>query len=294
MRQWRVVDTNFLRSPLLDCYFRADPGNQIIFTDHGFMELYKGPELKNLWCSLAIVSRYPLQVVVLKSTREIVALQSSSDYAASLAAFVDRDQTCEFRRFCEDVRRAVNGSEPELAERLLAKSRLANNCFARAHANAGLTGQAAVRAVAASHDPGFLKQLRTRAPISSDGGEAITKGILLLAAVLFRDHPDVGRIPSGRELPGSLVFRYALAAYLLALRWISDGGIDSVSPGTLANDLVDVTHVTYATYFDGLLSVDKRLNGLYEETDWFLRNVFITTPIQEGHVEKTPPQGQQA
>jgi hypothetical protein len=62
---------------------------------------------------------------------------------------------------------------------------------------------------------------------------------------------------------------------MLAMRWISDGGIGGVSPDKLANDLVDVTHIVYATYFDGLLSMDRRLNDIYAETDWLLRNIFV-------------------
>ena len=95
-----------------------------------------------------------------------------------------------------------------------------------------------------------------------------------VAAVLFRDHPDVETVPSAETLPNSLVFRYALAGYLLALRWISDGGINSVPTTTLTNDLADMAHVAYATYFDGVLSADGKLNELYEEVEWLLRNVF--------------------
>jgi hypothetical protein len=100
---------------------------------------------------------------------------------------------------------------------------------------------------------------------------------LEVAAILFRDHPDVEGVPTADELPHSLVFRHALAVYLLALRWISDGGVSTASPTTLANDLVDVTHVAYATCLDGVLSADRKLNELYEDADWFLRNVFTNS-----------------
>jgi hypothetical protein len=127
----------------------------------------------------------------------------------------------------------------------------------------------------AHFDPTLLKQLRTQARLSRDGAEKITTGILQVTALCFRNHPDVDRLPSGENLPDRLVLRYAVAAYVSALRWISVGGIDSVSVQRLANDLVDITHVAYATYFDGVLSEDRRLNDVYEETDW-LRNVFTT------------------
>lgn len=279
MTQWKIVDANFLRSPFLEDYFRADAGNRVVFNDHGCMECYKGPGLENLARSLDIVSRYPSQVVVLKSTREIVALQSRSGYTLTRSFLVDKDQTREFGRFCEGVRHAVRGSAPELSEQLLAKSLVANSYFARARADAELASQG-IRGIAVLYDPASLKQLRTRAPISADGGQVIIRGVLEVAAVLFRDHPDVDSVPTADELPGSLVFRHALAAYLLALRWISDGGVGSASPTTLANDLVDVTHVAYATYFDGVLSADGKLNDLCEDLDWFLRNIFTISLME--------------
>jgi len=275
--QSKIVDANFLRSPLLEDYFRANASNRVVFSDHVSMECYKGSGLANLSRSLNIVSRYSSQVVVLMSTREIIASQSRSSYTTTPPALVDKNQTRAFRRFCEGVRHAVDGRAPDLEGHLLVKSRLANDHFARVLADAEV-GSQAIRAITAQFDPTLLKQLRTHAPISSEGAEAITTGILQVAAILFRDHPDVDRMPSGERLPGSLVFRYAVAAYVLALRWISDGGIDSVPVKRLSNDLVDVTHVAYATYFDGVLSADRKLNDLYEEADWLLRNVFTTGP----------------
>ena len=273
MSRTLLVDANFLRSPLLEDYFRVDSGNRVVFSDHVSMECYKGLGLTNLSRSLDIVSRYPSQVVVLIGTRKIVALQSTSAYATTPAALIDKKQTREFGRFCEGVRLAIEGRAPDLEEQLLAKNHVANSNFTRLRADAEFGGPA-IRAIAAQCDPALLKQLRTHAPVSSDGAEAIATGIMLVAAVLFRDHPDVETVPSGETLPNSLLFRNALAAYLLALRWISDGGIDSVPTTTLANDLVDVTHVAYATYFDGVLSADRKLNELHEEANWLLRNVF--------------------
>lgn len=189
MSNWNVVDANFSRSPLLENYLRADVGNYVVFTDHGCMESYKGPGLKNLSRSLDIVSRYPSQVVVLKSTRKIVALQSKSSFTTSRDEFVDRDQTREFRQFCAAVRCAAIGiAAPWLAEQLLAKGEVANNHFARLLKDAEL-GSQAVRTLGASYDASLLKQLRTRAPISDDGVQTIINGILWLAAILFRDHP---------------------------------------------------------------------------------------------------------
>ena len=42
----------------------------------------------------------------------------------------------------------------------------------------------------------------------------------------------------------------------------------------LANDVVDMNYVAYATYFDGVLSRDKKLLRIYRQADWYVREVF--------------------
>jgi hypothetical protein len=43
----------------------------------------------------------------------------------------------------------------------------------------------------------------------------------------------------GRELPYTFIFRYALAGYLVALRWMAVGGAKNVKPEKIRNDVVD-------------------------------------------------------
>lgn len=272
MSLWKVVDANFLRSSLLEDYLRAGD-NYVVVTEQGCMECYKGSGLRNLSASLDIVGRYPSNVVILHGARHIVALQSKSGYGTPREEFIDWDQTRNFREFWRAVRLAASGGAPTVAGELHAKRQLASEYFARTLRDAELMGQG-VRLLATSVDPALRKHLRTRSALSADAKEVIITGILQVTAQLLKTHPDVEQIPGPKKLPASFIFRCALGTYLLALRWISDGGIESVPPEKLANDGVDITHVAYATYFDGLLSADRKLNDLYEEAAWFLDNVF--------------------
>jgi hypothetical protein len=43
----------------------------------------------------------------------------------------------------------------------------------------------------------------------------------------------------GRELPYTFIFRYALAGYLVALRWMAVAGAKNVKPEKSRNDIVD-------------------------------------------------------
>ena len=89
--------------------------------------------------------------------------------------------------------------------------------------------------------------------------------------MLFETHPDIPSLPKFEALKDSYIFRYTVSAYLLGLRWIMDGGLDNVSLDRFRNDMVDMSYVTYSTYFDGLLSCDKKANKLYQDTSAFLK-----------------------
>ena len=45
----------------------------------------------------------------------------------------------------------------------------------------------------------------------------------------------------GRALPYTFIFRYALAGYLVALRWMAVGGAKNVKPEKIRNDIVDAS-----------------------------------------------------
>ena len=66
------------------------------------------------------------------------------------------------------------------------------------------------------------------------------------------------------------MFRWALAGYLLSMKWLSEGGYESLPIQKLQNDIVDTAYVAYATYFDGLLSNDNKMNEIYLMTKAFL------------------------
>ena len=49
----------------------------------------------------------------------------------------------------------------------------------------------------------------------------------------------VNQCAQGRELPYTFIFRYALAGYLVALRWMAVAGAKNVKPEKSCNDIVD-------------------------------------------------------
>jgi hypothetical protein len=108
--------------------------------------------------------------------------------------------------------------------------------------------------------------------------ERLVQNVLLLAGYLFKDHPGVAELPRGPEVRNTFIFRYALCGYASILKRIADGGAGKAKPDKLRNDVIDVNYAAYATYFDGLLTADKRAGEIYAEADFLLREVFAMPP----------------
>jgi hypothetical protein len=272
----RVLDANFFQDSGLEDYLSADRQNFVVFTDFACMEAYKGDALVSIQKSLEIVSRYPAQVIVLKPTREVIKNQHATGVTCG-AALEDPSQTKGFQQFCEHVRLAGAGNH-QLAAQVVALGREATRHFELMR-DASPEMVAGIEEVSALLRPDHLRSLKRRMPLPPEAAQEMIRMILLLAASFMKMHPDVSAIPrSGSELRSSYVFRYSVAAYLLAMRWISDGGAKTVKSKKLRNDVVDMTYVAYATFFDGLLSRDKKAAEIYDEARFLLDEVFVSEP----------------
>src|ERR1700730_8532175 len=97
-RTRKVVDSNCLQSEALKAYLSASAGNYVVLTDYAAMEAYKGDTLKSIYRSMEILAQHPQQVVVLRGTQDICALNGRT--AASLKPLIDEAQTRDFSEYC--------------------------------------------------------------------------------------------------------------------------------------------------------------------------------------------------
>jgi hypothetical protein len=265
----KVIDANFLRDPALESYL-TDPQNFVVLTDFAAMESYKGDSLLNLQKTYEIVSNYPSQVIVLKSTRIIIANQHAFENLSGVE-LEDLNQTKGFSDFCNAIRTAKIG-DAAFESRLSLLSDEANNFFVEMLNDASL-----VRiGIKGSFSSGLVDTFRKNKRLSESEASEAMGFILEIAYSTMKDHPDVKVIPrAGKALTESHLFRYCIAVFVLAKWWNENGGIDNVKLEKLRNDVVDITYVAYATRFDGFLSNDKKANEIFEETKWLIDNVFI-------------------
>ena len=270
----KVIDANYFQDPALENYLRADVSNKVVFTDYAGMEMYKGNAIKNVYNSIQIVSRYPKQVIILKHTSPAVKIGGISNDPQE--CLEDPIQTREFSRFCYGVRLAAQGNK-DLASQILRYGKFASQHLDGIPTNPEQYAQA-INDIRRSFDAEELTALRKREPLPLKTCEKIVHHIFLHTAFLFGDHVgrDIDRVEIAnlQSLKNTFIFRFAISSFLMVLRWISDGGLVNVKTKKLRNDIVDMGYVSYATFFDGILTKEKKVQEIYEESCFFLDEAF--------------------
>ncbi len=270
----KIVDRNFLQSPELRRYFAASRKNCVVLTSYAAMEAFKGDTLANIFSATAILSEFPKQVIVLKSTNSICTLKGRR--CGFTRRMISGDETDGFADWCEALARAKAGDK-DLQRQLLDAGNEADEHLSQMR-DAQMTYAENLEQASKAYTEAELKALRSHRPISDDMFDKIFGNILEMAAFLFDAHPHIAELPPAKELPYTFVFRYALCGYLVALRWISVGGAKKVKPENIRNDIVDAIYAAYATYFQGLLSHDAKAKEIYDDAKAFVRLVLAVPP----------------
>ncbi len=134
--------------------------------------------------------------------------------------------------------------------------------------------------IAKTYTTNELRQLRQKdSPYPVTLIDKTIKHVMTMAIILLGNHSQVSAFPNAKEAPDRFIFRLSLCCFLLALRWIAVGGAANAKPERLRNDMIDVNFATFATYFDGLLTEDKKLASLHLEARIWLEQVFS---VREG------------
>jgi len=269
----KIVDVSYLERPELRDYLQSDKNNFVIFCDYACMESYKGDAIKNIYKSLEIVSDYTEQVLILKGTRDLVKQTLEYDGDETL---VDLSQTKGFASFCVDVRKALEG-HVAIQKQILEHGKNATSQFNRMHNDSEKIAQG-IKGYKKSFKPEYLKIIRTREAFNHEMITKMIDDVMTLTAFLFEGHPDVNQLPEVRQVKNSYTFRYALSSYLLSLDLIANEGIENALLNKLTSDTIDLHYVAYATYFDGLLTLDKKMRRIYNDAVVVLENAFATMP----------------
>lgn len=265
-----VVGSNYLQRKELREFLSKSKSNFAVLTDYASTGAYKGNTLVSIYKSMAILSEYPKQVLILKGTQTVCGLRGRR--AGLQRRLIDERQTKGFPLYCKHLHAAKCG-DARLQRRLLQLGQEADAQMDRILVDAKKTAEH-IEGLARKFTFAELKAIRTRGPISDDAKEKIIKNIMWMAGFLFRDHPQTKKLPPWNETPNTFIFRLAICIYLWALDWISVGGAIDASPARIRNDIVDLNFAAYATFFDGLLTSDRKLARLCRSATKLYRVAF--------------------
>lgn len=264
----KVVDQNYLREPNDELHRFLSAGNMALLSDYATMEVYKGDSLLNIRRSLEILSKYPRQVLILRPTQVVIRItQVGKRPPARL--LIDEEQSADFGSFCAQVY-AIDPDRlsPELAM-FESKSRQANE-FYRGRLDFARMVLDSIDTYRKAFNPDELKRIRT----NSFTPELLDKmdDHVFSVAVRFM-HLNGFVLRTARQAVTNFLFRWSIAAYFLVVGWLSEGGYQSLPLAKMQNDIIDMTYVTYATYFDGLLSRDNKMKQIRLLTEAFLKHL---------------------
>jgi hypothetical protein len=259
MQLRKIVDSNYLQSPQLEEYLARSANHHAVLTDYAAMEAYKGDTLASIYRSMELLAKYPSQVIVLKNTLLVCGLKGRSSNLQR--RMIDADQTAGFTQYCRHLKSAANGDKA-VQDQLLDMGREADEQMQRMLHDADKIAEA-LQGIGNLFSVAELKILRRKERYPSDMLDKIMKNAMILAAIFFRDHPRVSKVPNAQQLASTYIFRFSLCAMMLALKKLETGAENNLNPKILRNDMVDLSFATYGTFFDGLLTADRNLKELF-------------------------------
>ncbi len=178
----KVVDSNFLRSDMLEAYLSKSTDNYVVLTDYAAMEAYKGEMPASIYASMQILTQHPRQVIVLKGTQAVCGLSGRD--AASPEQLIDMNQTREFPDYCRGLLAAQRGNLS------CQKQLLEHGRAAVAHMDVILADMGKVAsgfdAAAGVYSRDELKIIRNGSTYTQKIGDKMIYNFMLLAMPLFK------------------------------------------------------------------------------------------------------------
>lgn len=257
---WRaVIDSNMIQAPSLETFLTSDPRNRAIVPVEIWFELYKQGSTNALQRGLEIMSRHSDQILVLRSTGEIMRFTPPFTDMAGRMILPGGGE--EVRKMGEELSSDVL-IDPAFAEKISAGWRAATE------QNLGML-EGAVDVVAAlpmmqddmfsAHEIGVIRRNErfTHSMFETIFGaaEQINEGLSeLMELPVHADH---------RIRAHSLQLRMALGIVIHHLWWIRNGSQSKKKLEATRNDVIDLLLAAQATFFDDFMTQDKKADWVY-------------------------------
>lgn len=257
----KVVDSNYLQSDELHKYL-SNPKNEIFLTDQVSSEAISSDFCK----AFEILSKYPNQVIVLKRTQNILNMSiTSKGLQKRITCFKD---TKNFRRLSNKISN-VKIRDDNFNRQVTQMKNEATEELKKIH-NSAEEMSALIIKYFSSMSKDEAKNLRSGPPYNTDALSIILKNIEEMTISMFSNKVNFTNSRNYKKFYNSYLFRSGVCGYFLFQDWYLAGGLKNVKAKTMMNDLLDAQIAAYATYSDGLLSHDKKIQRIYKIANYFI------------------------
>jgi hypothetical protein len=236
-----VIDSNALQRDELRTFLAKSKNNFAVINDYLAMEAYKGNTIASIFRSMEILTQFPHQAIILKTTGKIAGL--SGRRAGLQRRMIDERQTREFPKFCEALRAAERGNTA-LRREILESGRAADGHLERILASAPIMRDG-INELSKQFTQNELSVIRKQVPFPSSLIYKATGFMTELTLRTISSHPDPPPpFRSPVEMWNSFHFRHSVCSFVWSLDWIGRGGFRDVRADRLRNDMVDVIFAT--------------------------------------------------
>lgn len=247
-----VIDTNRLESEELRAFLELSSENLAVIPDYSAMEIFKPRDMEAVYSSLRILSEFPAQTLMLKSTSYINNLDARKPTLA--CRMIDKRRTREFSVVALAAVKARGGHKHYLEE-FSKQNRWANAHLLHIKDSLGDMADA-YQDMRELFTKDELRRYANREPLSRAMRAKIFATIYQLAHGLADTAPNRIQLPRRPYLFYHFVWRVALCTFIGLMETVRTGTIKK-APDKARNDQVDAFFAAYGTYFNGLMTSDK-------------------------------------
>ncbi|MCR2835248.1 hypothetical protein [Parerythrobacter lacustris] len=244
--------------------------------DFVWMEIYKPQSIDGLRASLSVAADFPSQVLHLRGAREIAGIDPRP------AGFGNR-------MIWPGAQRDLNGTIRVLEtfdDSSIARFRSFQSHTEAANQHLGSMIAAAgdlpelFTSISRNLTQHELKIIRKRGRLPLTVIEKIMEMTRVLSEGFAKSpHIKIKR-PSPKSYFDSYIVRVSLSLSLYFLDWVRRGSPKNQSPKRIRNDVIDRVIATYGTYFNGVLTKDRKAYDAHIELRIVLENLNARVPQQ--------------
>ncbi|MEP7456025.1 hypothetical protein [Phyllobacterium sp. SB3] len=275
MIQRLIIDSNMLQSEHLRYFLNTSSTNFAVLPDFAWFEIYKQRSIEAVASALSVIGDFPEQVIVLKSGREIAEIDSRTPMMPSLMQYEDAAGSI---REMVDILNGPGRNAPEILDQLDRMWDGAVNFLPGMLEGAQDIMASLPEMSEQMFKPQHLRIIRQNSRYTPE----MFSSIFGAADQIWETLSDGGErrsTPSGfaENKTHTYLYRYALALVIYLLWWIRNGNQAQKRLDRARNDLIDLSFAVYGTYYEGLMTSDKKAGWMYENLRLALNAIEMET-----------------